>query len=68
MWIMAMIYCATFPVGDVCKGWVPPIAEKTQARCEQNIKRAVYVMADAIETKGGELFYIDCQCIKVKHQ
>jgi hypothetical protein len=68
MWIMAMIYCVTFSNGDMCKGWVPPIAETTQERCEQNIKRAVYAMANAIDDRNGKLFYIDCQCINVKHQ
>jgi hypothetical protein len=68
MWIMAMVYCATFSNGDMCKGWVPPIAEVTQENCEKNIKKAVYAMANAIEGRDGELFYIDCNCIKVRDE
>ena len=44
------------------------IAEVTQENCEKNIKRAVYAMANAIEGRDGELFYIDCNCIKVRDE
>ena len=68
MWIMAMIYCATFSNGDVCHGWVPPVRETTQEKCEVNIKTAVYAMDNAIKKKNGDLFFIDCQCVKVKDE
>ena len=68
MWIMAMVYCATFSSGDACHGWVPPVRETTRERCEVNIKTAVYAMDNAIKKKNGDLFFIDCQCIKVKDE
>ena len=68
MWIMAMVYCATFSSGDACHGWVPPVRETTRERREVNIKTAVYAMDNAIKKKNGDLFFIDCQCIKVKDE
>jgi hypothetical protein len=68
MWIMAMVYCATFSTGEMCRAWVPPVAESSREKCEANIKTAVYSMANAIEKKDGDLFFIDCQCIKVREE
>ena len=46
MWIMAMVYCATFATGEMCRAWVPPVAESSREKCEVNIKTAVYSMAN----------------------
>jgi hypothetical protein len=52
----------------MCRAWVPPVAEASREKCEANIKTAVYSMANAIEKKDGDLFFIDCQCIKVREE
>ena len=32
MWIMAMVYCATFANGEMCRAWVPPVVEFKQRK------------------------------------